>query len=425
MRVILVFGTSGCGKGSFLKGCRTDYKAVYCSELEAEWKKLSSKSWKSQLGKPIPERRKALEVAVGWFLDSAKRRKVNTAILGIHATNMAESMLSSPLPVSVLKQLNIDFCLTVHDDLYAVRRRLQREGFHINYQQLLLWRNAEHVIADLVATELVGTGGGRIDPPNFWLGVKHPKSSLRRLLFCPTCPKVYSAYSIAGILEVKDKDPQLYSKLIAETSVYRGNLYQHDLIVFDPATLDDRLLVKEAISNDIKGENFVTINQQERWPYVISDNGSNAPMVGDPKDAFPFKIAYAEASLLRGSSTSPHAPYSDIDAHVTQIDLRYVAQADFVTVWRPFNQGVPSVGCLTEVNTAHTLGKDVLAYSLETDLQQYAARPENKSRPLKTVWPAGVPLFTNEQDFWDKVNNTIKKIRDRRKDCRSAVERVD
>ncbi len=421
MRIILVFGTSGCGKGSFLKSCRIHSEAVYCSELEEEWQESSSKSWMSLLDKPITERRKALEAAVEWFQGNAESRKVSTAILGIHATNMTESMLSSPLPMSALKRLNIDFCLTVHDDLYAVRRRLRRKGFHFNYQQLLLWRAAEHMIADLVATELVGTEEGRIDPPNFWFGVKHPKASLRRLLFHPTCTKVYSAFSITGAFQLKNKDPRLYSKLIAETSVYRRKLYDRDLIVFDPATLYDRLLI---IPHNIEGEDSVTINQEERWPYVISHKRSYAPSVTDPKGAFPLKIGRAEASLLRESSTSPHAPYSDIDAHITQIDLRYVAQADFVTVWRPFNQGVPSIGCLREVTTAHMLGKDVIAYSPEDDLQQYAARPENKSRPLTRVWPSGVPLIADEQDFWDEVNKMIERICDRRKDSKSAVERV-
>jgi hypothetical protein len=320
---------------------------------------------------------------------------------------MVETMLSSALPIQELQELRPDFCITIHDDLYAVGKRLHDRGFPLNYQQLLLWRSAELLVADLVAG-LVVRGPDLPDPPNFWLGAKHPRSSVIRLLRDWKAPKVYAAFSISGILKIDDAAAR--AQLKDETTEYRTRLYDRGLIVFDPATLDDRLLINDVLGDLAPTPATLVIEAHKRWPFLIRGE-ENRPAVEDPAGLFPLQIAHAEAFLLKGPTARPHQPYSDIDAHITQIDLRYVSQADFVTVWRPFNQGIPSAGCFREAASAASQGKEVIAFCPQEDLRDYENNPASGSRPLREVWPTGVPLIPGVDEFWRQVDLAVERLK--------------
>jgi len=393
--------------------------ASQTNELEKEWEQLNNQKFSLLLERSVSERRAALEHALKAVNDTLPK-EAQQVLIGVHATHMVEAMLSSPLPIRDLQGLEVDFCLTIHDDLYAVSKRLEDAGFPLNYQQLLLWRSAELLVADLAASQIVRKRNNLIDPPNFWLGAKHPKSSVHRLLSEPSCPKVYAAFSISGLLEIPDR--AVATQLISETNQYRKGLYQRGLVVFDPATLDDRLLINKVMSDTAPRDEFITIHREDRWPYRISDDEADQPAVDDPPDVFPRSIAHAEAFLLKGPPAYPHQPYTDVDAHITQIDLRYVQQADFITVWRPFSQGVPSVGCYREATTARDLGKEVIAYCPGEDTEKYRRNPGNKTRPLREVWSRGVPLIPDVERFWQGVDKTVERIRSRRSKFHSAAE---
>lgn len=409
MQTILVFGTSGCEKGKFLEQLKSSGARISGIELEPS-------NWNSLLTKPASERRKVLETELKRFLADIKEQS-DIALIGIHATNIADAMLSSPIPIGALKEIGPEFCITIHDDLYAVQKRLQNDGFWLNYQQLLNWRNSELLVADIVASEVISKRNGIIDPPNLWLGVKHPLSSIRRLLFNPECPKVYAAFSITVPRRISNST--LKAELIKETNQYRRNLYQRGLVVFDPATLDDRLLIS-CVEKDTKPEGkTLSIAEDERWSYAISDEGDDSPAVKDPDSTFPLSIAHSEAFALKSAPKTVHGPYCDIDAHITQIDLRYVRQADIVTFWRPFSQGKMSTGCCTEASLASGLGKKVVAYSPIEDIEKY--QKENTSIPLDRVWPNQVAQLSDEARFWNEVDIAVKEIRERRGHCVSPI----
>jgi len=193
-------------------------------------------------------------------------------------------------------------------------------------------------------------------------------------------------------------------------------------VVFDPATLDDRLLINKVKDDTAPRAEAITVRADERWPYRIGPDEANQPCVDDPEGVFPLDIAHAEAFLLKGALGSPHSPYNDIDAHITQIDLRYVKQADFVTVWRPFSRGFQSLGCYREVRTAESLNKEVIAYCPNEDQQAFRSNPENKMRPLQEIWPPTVPLIPDEQQFWSRVRQAVEMLAGRRADCKSALD---
>ena len=405
MGVIIVFGTSGCGKRTLLGEMERLDASLCASQLEQKWEEMNDNRFSHLLGKPESERRSAL----GTALDALNHCK----LIGVHATHMVDSMLSSSLPIERLAQLHVDFCVTIHDDLYAVARRLRTQGFPVDYRQILLWRNAEHLLADFVAGLVVKNRGNLPDPPNFWLGVKHAKSSFLRLFQNPAQLKVYAAFSITGVKQLKDEIKK--ARLIEEITNYRRELLKRSFIVFDPATLEDRILIQDVIHDNSPRDETIQISREERWPYITDGGDLHQPAVDDPADAFPVLIPHAEAFLLRWPVSVPHQPYVDIDAHITQIDLRYVRQADFVTVWRPFNQGIVSTGCATEVFSA-AQHKNVIAYSPNEDEVSWRQNSANQSKALRTFWPPGVPLFQDEKQFWTKVDEEAARCAQRPKE---------
>lgn len=404
MNIVLVFGIPGCGKRDFLRSLN-DAGLLTALDLEEVWEELNGRPFSDLLGKAPDEVRRGLSKAIGQLTRDERAR----VFVGVHATHMVETMLSSPLPLEALKALPVDYCITLHDDLYAVAKRLRDRGWPFTYDQVLLWRNAELLVADLTSTlvarntELLG------ETPNFWVGVKHPKSVILKLLREPTSPKVYAAFSISGVRE--ESDPETKQRLKDETTRYRKELYDRGLIVFDPATLDDRLLINRVISDEAPRKEILQIEAHERWPYRVGSEGDYEPAVEDPIGTFPIKLSHAEAFLLRGPAAPPHQPYYDIDAHITQIDLRYVRQADFVTVWRPFSKGVPSVGCYREAKSAVAQDKPVVAFSPLEDEEAY--RQASKKKPLMEVWPPAVPLIPEEYRFWREVDSAVKRVREK------------
>jgi len=287
--------------------------------------------------------------------------------------------------------------MTVFDDLYAMQARLRRAGNRYSYRDLVLWLRAELMMADLVAEEVVANTG--LPTKNFVVGVKHPKSIVRRLVNHDTTPKIYAAYSITGI--VRELDPSTKKRLLKENVEYRRRLNRLGAIVFDPGTLDDRILVNQVLEHKGPRPGLVTIHRSKRWPYSLG-RGTEAPILSDPLDAFPIQIPHIEAFVLKTTpQPTPHRPYSDIDALITQIDLRYVSQANFVTVWRPFCRGRYSSGCFWEAKIAADLGKKAVAFCPSEDLEVMSS----ESRPLNDKWPSEVRLIEQEKEFWSQVHD--------------------
>jgi len=416
---ILVFGTPGCSKKEFLR--QLELSGVWRGvELERVWEKSSGgRKFSVLLDDALSERRTALQAAIG-ALKGDPHDSGKALAIGVHATHFVEAMLSCPLPVADLEALGATLCVTIHDDLYAVKKRLAEQGFSMPYQQLLLWRSAELLVADLVASRLVPKRSGQLDPPNIWLGAKHTRISVHRLLNDPTAPKIYAAFSITGVLRVHDRDRR--EELIQETNEYRTKLHDLGLVVFDPATLDDRLLINKVLLDTAPRDETIVVETHERWPYRIGADEAYQPCVEDPGGVFPLAISHAEAFLLKGGLGSPHSPYSDIDAHITQIDLRYVAQADLVTVWRPFLLGHQSLGCYREASTAADLGKEVIGYCPAEDEEAFRKNPANQQRPLREFWPPNIPLIPDRQVFWTMVVDAVERLRRGRAGCESPLQ---
>lgn len=135
----------------------------------------------------------------------------------------------------------------------------------------------------------------------------------------------------------------------------------------------------------------------------------------DPPNTFPIRVDPIEAFSLKESPRAVHAKYNEIDAHITQVDLRYVSQADFITVWRPFNQGFQSIGCTTESVIASSAGKEVIVYSPEEDFLNWRKAKTSKSKPLEKTWPARIGLLATPQQFWEKVEETINRVSKRKR----------
>ena len=375
MRYVLVFGTSGCGKKDFLDTLRDEDHHRFSVQIECR-----------KLEHPLRVLRLRSEIVNQIRQIKARfQPRPGTCFVGLHATHLHEAFVYSAIPLSVLRELKTAFCITLLDDLYAMQARLGSEGYRYSYRDLVLWLRAELLMADLIAEEVVTNR--TVQTKNFILGAKHPRSVVSRLVGPDTTPKVYAAYSITGVLS--QQNTSVRKKLLKENIEYRRKLVTLGAVVFDPATLDDRILINKIIQDRNPRRGRVRISRSKRWPYTIG-RGLNAPTLSDPPNAFPIEIPHVEAFVLKITpQQTPHRPYSDIDALITQIDLRYVSQADFITVWRPFCLGTYSSGCFREARTAAELGKSAVAFCPREDREMLGVQ----SRPLSDKWPSGVPLI--------------------------------
>lgn len=401
MKTIIIFGPSGCGKKQFLNRFRDKKSQILAGELEREWERLSRKPWKSILDRPSSERERALADGLESFLEKAGRRKADWCLLGVHAAHYVNGIFSTAVPVSLLRKLNVVRCLTVFDDLYAVRYRLKRDYDDFNYQQLLAWRSVEFVLADMIAGLIVKKRAGAKKPANVWLCVKHPVIAVRRLIFDDSCASVYSAFSITGVLA--QKDAKARRSILKEISNYKLQLYKKNLVVFDPGTLDDRLIINDVLSARKPKDKQIIVPKSKRLPFIIG-GGKHGPAVRDPDQIFPLRVSHSEAFFLKEYPKAYQSPYNLIDAHITQIDLRYVEQADFLTVWRPFCEGYTSTGCRTEAEAANRLGMPVIAYSPPNDFEKWKKR--HRPKPLEPTWPP-VGRHEEERSFWSEVNEVV------------------
>jgi len=385
MRYVLVFGTSGCGKKNFLDTLRDEDHRLFSVQIEC--KKLENPLQVSRLRSEIANQIHHIKTRF--------QPRPGTCFVGLHATHLREAFVYSAIPLSSLRKLRPAFCITLIDDLYAMQARLGSEGYRYSYRDLVLWLRAELLMADVIAEEAVVSRTLRTK--NFILGAKHPRTVVSRLVSNDTTPKVYAAYSITGVLS--QQNASLRMKLLDENIEYRRKLVTLGAVVFDPATLDDRILINTIAQDRNPRRGRVKISGSKRWPYVIG-RGLNAPTLSDPSNAFPIEIPHVEAFVLKVTpQQTPHRPYSDIDALITQIDLRYVSQSDFITVWRPFCLGTYSSGCFREARTAVELGKSAIAFCPRKDREMLGVQ----SRPLSDKWPSGVPLIENEEEFWSRV----------------------
>ncbi len=338
--------------------------------------------------RPQKKQREAVTEAIGRM--SGRLPEADLNIISLHACHQCGSIPVFPCTSEAVKGLDPAICITLIDDVYSCRKRLKRGGYPYRHHQLLNWRQIECGIADLIAD------ASSIE--NVYLAAKHPSMMVYRLLFEPKRPRLYSASQITNVRD----NPQARKEIEA----HRRHIHQ-EFVVFDPLTVDDRILVNSLPGEDPEGETF-QVGFDARWPSDLSEIGPHyESLVPEDPNLFPLTVEVKEAEELNRPDQMS-SPMSTIDAQITQRDYRYIDQADVMAAYRPRFLGHESRGVAAEKGYAAgaTGATPVVEYSPPEDTADTA------SRPFSTPLPG--PVLTDLHRFYEMLDSTARAEADRR-----------
>lgn len=292
---------------------------------------LNSYNWQAQ--------KNAWENAFTQMLEDINKNEADLIILCTHLIYFRNSRFLSPLNISLIEKFNPDGFITIIDDVYLLRKRIQKRSeisafkTELRLRDLFAWRSIETNITDILCSHL--SNERRIS--NYILSVKHPITTLNDLIFDSDNLKVYIAHPITSTRDVPE--------LVEEIEDFKSELHK-EFITFDPTTIDERLLsisLQDQYpewSKMRKGElaeSVVQINIDKRWPI-----GHHPLLCSNIDDLFPIEIPADEVVEV----------IQDIDNQIQNRDYRLVSQSDAIVAFRPYLGGKLSTGVFSETQYA-------------------------------------------------------------------------
>lgn len=382
---IVFFGPSGVNKKlaaeTFGKVCATQFPACRIQRLDvtnflntSTHVLLHSSAW---IQKEIVS--DAIEKGICPQLSNAELNIIN-----LHAAHLCAGIQVFPCIAKSIEAIKPDIFVTLLDDIFNCKTRLERDGYPFSFSQLLTWRQIECGMVDHLAQVL--------DIDNIYLAAKHPRITLYRLIFDPQKPRIYSASQITKARESLGA--------IDEIEKHRRILHQK-YVAFDPLTLDDRLIINK-IPDNTNGDEIFEITQDKRWPCDFSDLGEEyKSLVVQDESFFPLKIEVQTAMNLN-KPIEKNSRRNIIDVQIRHRDLRYIDQADVVSAYRPIWDGHESSGVDAEKIYAAGSGRTpVVEYSLPSDIEKLGSKVFNT--------PLAGPLCTELNEFYTQLNTVAVK----------------
>ena len=350
---------------------------------------------------------------LGWDRAQKKFRDFGARceILSMHLSFAARDNRFCPADLAAIARWKPDLIITLIDDVYSVKRRIQLNRYTFSLAQLYGWRTTEQMLADQVA---ILTGTLMEDPDkarrsaiceSILLAVKTPLLTAARLIANVNRRRCYASYPISSTRgDVKRKK---------EINKFRERLHK-TMPTFDPVTIEEKALLgyytlsREPIRYDpnVGPPGYEQEEVYKRWNARLSQDGGLAPMVWEPevaKDAsgreqsfFPVPIERNEIEelLLPGQGED----YTTIDDQIEFRDIRLVAQADFVVCYRPYMDGRITGGVNTEMEYASMMGKEVVAF---------VGKDKLKGKPLRARLSRDP--FKKEGEFWGYLEEVAKQ----------------
>jgi len=341
----------------------------------------------------------------GWHfsrrLEELLAQKPTHAFLGIHLSYHSSGRLSSPLswfapycdPTrdvkthyyetifdQIINEFKPDCILTLTDDLAVVRQRI-RKRYHFRLHDLIVWREVEQLLADLLASRLAPPNGVPLGPypfhKSFLVSVRQRATSINRLLTEPKSLRVYASYPVT--------DTRAHADRRQEIGDFVDALHR-DFVVFDPMTIDDRALhgllenfleglvgseeekmlgrgekMKRLLNKyDLSGKQSLSLETlklmaSDQWPVTAKD-----VLACSSRDDT-LKIAADEiADVCRPGENLP----SSLDQQIRTRDFRLIDQCDALVAYRPMwhrsdgsHRSSFSMGTLAEWTYANSTGK--------------------------------------------------------------------
>lgn len=339
----------------------------------------------------------------GWNLAREKFHDSGATcqILCMHLSFATRDNYFCPADFAVIADWKPDTILTLIDDVYSVKRRIQLNHYTFSLSQLYGWRTTEQILADNV-----GILTGAINRPDdvgrrvatcdsLLLAVKTPLLTAARLIAQRESRRCYASFPISSTRG----DPERK----AEIDRFRRRLHR-TMATLDPLAIDEKPMVsyhtlcaqpiKYDPSTGPPGHEHVEVHK--RWDAKLADADELAPLVSEPTAAknasgheepfFPVQIDRDEIDEL--ALPEEGEGYTVVDDQIEFRDIRLVSQADLVVCYRPYWDGHITGGVNTEIENANMMGKEVVAL---------VGNDKLKGKPLTGHI---TKPFKKEEDFW-------------------------
>lgn len=184
---------------------------------------------------------------------------------------------------------------------------------------------------------------------NYMLAVKHPVSTLYKMVFQPSVPFLYTSYPISSTRN----DP----KLTRQVNDFRNYLHSK-YVAFDPLTIDEKILQFIIPSKRKKAalRNGVTkLEKSRRWRFPAGFS-----MIDEEKLRFPIELKTSELEEVK----------TDVNENVKYRDFRLISDADMLVAYRPFLGKATHTGVKSELDYASFSGKPSWMYFPKEDREE-------------------------------------------------------
>lgn len=254
----------------------------------------------------------------------AKHSDQKNVVVNTHATFRWRHGLFSAFDFDQLEQFNADIYICLVDNIEVVHHRLHRDhDIDATLKDCMVWREEE-----ILATELMAQATHK---PFYILSRGRHEATTRtafRLICRPEMRKVYPSFPMSHVTNMPE--------VLTEIETFRAALADH-FVTFDPADVDEKLLLDLAIEAAKKGEATLSF-EPHAW--------------GGSRGAPTLKVPVREVIDIAG----------DIDGQIYMRDFKLIDQSEMIVSYIPeLPGGTPglSSGVERELQHAFEHTKDV------------------------------------------------------------------
>ena len=239
-------------------------------------------------------------------------------IVNTHATFRWRHGLFSAFDFDQMQRFDADMFICLVDNIEVVHHRLHQEhDIDATLKDCMVWREEE-----ILATELLAQAMGCAN--EFYILSRGRQvdtvSTAEKLITNPKMRKVYPSFPMSHVVDMPD--------VLAEIDHFRGELAKH-FIAFDPADVDEKLLLDRAIDAAKEGRDFVDVV---------------AHSFGGREEADPIRVPVREVLDIAG----------DIDGQIYMRDFKLIDQSDMICSLVPeLDGGIPGLSSGVERELQH------------------------------------------------------------------------
>jgi len=254
----------------------------------------------------------------------AQSKGDKNVVVNTHATFRWRHGLFSAFDLDQVEQFNADIYICLVDNIEVVHHRMHRDHvIDATLKDCMVWREEE-----ILATELMAQAHHK---PFYIVSRGRHSPTTRtcfRLVCRPDMKKVYPSFPMSHVTNMPE--------VLTEIETFRAELAKH-FITFDPADVDEKLLLDLAIDAAKKGQDFLTF-EPHAW--------------GGSRGAPALRVPVRQVLDIAG----------DVDGQIYMRDFKLVDQSNMIVSYIPeLPGGVPglSSGVERELHHAFEHTKDV------------------------------------------------------------------